>query len=214
MRPIRKNLSTMKKKSKTSLLETNFSIIAESDTEMIKTHTMQVEKKMIAKNRLSNKNSIPIFTKNINYKKQSRESNSSNTATKYTSSKIYKDTTNSKSSHSELNTIEIMVIPSPKMKKKSPKACTNATNSIRTSLTKSSESITTNTFNSIKVKKRPVINSQKVNLTNIKLKKIVEAKRLTPLKVSQAKKISMVSKTATNSPKIPLNKNVSYCLFI
>jgi hypothetical protein len=50
MRPIRKNLSTMKKKSKTSLLETNFSIIAESDTEMIKTHTMQVEKKMIAKN--------------------------------------------------------------------------------------------------------------------------------------------------------------------
>ena len=114
-----------------------------------------------------------------------------------------------------MNTIEIMVIPSPTIKKKkSPKACTNATNSIRTSLTKSSESITTNTFNSKKSEEKACNNNQKVNLTNIKLKKIVEAKRLTPLKVSQTKKISMVSKTATNSPKIPLNKNVSYCLFI
>jgi hypothetical protein len=130
------------------------------------------------------------------------------------SSNIYKDTNNSKSSRSELNMIEIMVIASPKIYKKSPKAGTNATNSIKTSLTKSNESIKTNTFNSKIVKKKPVINSQKVNITNIKLKKIVEAKRLTPLKVNQTKKINMVSKTTTNSPKIPLNKNVSYCLFI
>jgi hypothetical protein len=148
------------------------SIIANSSQPISKTNTMRNETKFMAGSKPINKKSISGITKNTNNKRISGESNSSNTATKsrtkIMSSQRFKDTNNSKSSRSDINITEVLGVPSSIMEEKSRKTSTNANNSIRTSLSKSSESQKTNSFNS------RIKNKKKVNITNIKLNKIEE----------------------------------------
>lgn len=118
------------------------------------------------------------------------------------SSQRFKDTNNSKSSRSDINMTEILGVPSSIMEEKSRKTSTNANNSIRTSLSKSSESQKTNSFNS------RIKNKQKVNIKDTKLNKIEEVGVSSPFRLNQDKKSVNLTKITVKDPKIPLKSTV------
>lgn len=166
------------KKSNTTIYKVSNQIPSKSNEAVVKNKTMRDDLKLGVLKRTSTKK-VDSFNKRprLGSKPTGGCSSVTRSKTKQNSSKI-KDTSVSKSSNSEINTVELFATTSKGSK--NPAGVHGGDTSLKTSLSKSSESQRNSSFKGIGVKnfhkrQTTILDKPKFNIQKVNLKKITEA---------------------------------------